>query len=76
VLAALEHLIELSTLALLAVHPELIGERSHLRPLDAQAALADRLIRLASHLANAAARYHVAAIAALHRPDTDDDTPF
>jgi len=76
VLEALERLIELSTLALLAAHPELVGERSYLRPLDAQAVLADRLIRLASHLANATTRYHVAALAALHRPNTDDDIPF
>ncbi|MCA1823401.1 MAG: hypothetical protein LC640_03900 [Frankia sp.] len=76
ILAALQNLIELSTRALLAAHPELIGEWSHLHPPDAQAVHADRLIRLASRLANATTRYHTAALAALERPDTDDDIPF
>jgi hypothetical protein len=73
ILAALQRLLELSTSSLLAVHPELIGEPSHLHPPDAQAVLAAQLIRLAARLTDATARYHVAALAALRRPGTDDD---
>jgi hypothetical protein len=77
ILAALENLLALSTRALLAAHPELIAEQSHLHPPDGQAVRADRLIRIASRLANATTRYRDAALAALERPDTDDeDLPF
>lgn len=63
---------------LLAAHPELVGERSHLHPLDAQATLAERLIRAATLLATATTRYQIAVLAALHEPDTgtEDDIPF
>lgn len=78
VLDALQHVIDLTGRMLLAAHPELVGERSHLHPLDLQAMLAERLIRLATLLANATTRYQTAVLAALHEPDTDedDDIPF
>jgi hypothetical protein len=78
VLDALQHLLELTGRALVAVHPELLGERSLLHPLDPQAALADRLIRHMGLLANATTRYQAAVLAALHEPDTDPghDDPF
>lgn len=75
VLVALQQLLELTTLTLAAIHPELIGDHSYLRPLDAQAALADQLIKLGARLAKAATSYRVVALAALHAPDTDD-LPF
>ena len=75
VLAALQHLIELTTLTLVAVHPDLISDRSSLHPLDAQTVLADKLIQLSSRLANAVTCYHIAALASLRRPDSDD-LPF
>lgn len=74
-LAALQHLLELTTLTLAAIHPELVGDRSRLRPLDPPAVLADRLIKLAARLAQTTTCYRVAAIAELHAPDTDD-IPF
>jgi hypothetical protein len=74
-LAALQHLLELTTLTLVAIHPELVGDRSCLRPLDPPAVLADRLIKLAARLAKTIACYRVAAIASLQAPDTDD-LPF
>lgn len=78
VLDALQHVIDLTGRMLIAAHPELVGERSHLHPLDLQATLAERLIRLATLLANATTRYQVAVLAALYEPDTgpDDDIPF
>lgn len=77
VLVALQQLLELTTLTLAAIHPELIGDRSCLRPLDSQAALADQLIKLGARLAKATISYRIAALAALHAPDTDtDDLPF
>ena len=77
VLAALQHILELSTFALLATHPELEGEPSHLRPPDSRAVLADQVIRLATRLEQATARYHAAVLADLRRPDArDDDLPF
>jgi hypothetical protein len=80
VLDALQHLIELTGRALVAAHPELIGERSLRHLLDPQATLADRLIRHMALLANATTRYQVAACAALHESDSDpghdDDFPF
>lgn len=77
VLAALQHLLELSTFALLAMHPELESEPSYLGPLDAPAVLADQVIRLATRLEEATARYHAAVLADLHRPDDrDDELPF
>jgi hypothetical protein len=77
-LDALQHVIELTGRMLLAAHPEIVGERSHLHPLEFQAMLAERLIRLATLLANATTRYQVAVLPALHEPDTDedDDIPF
>jgi len=78
VLDALQHVIDLTSRVLLAAHPELIGKPSHLHPLDLQATLAERLIWLATLLANATMRYQAAVLAALHEPDTDedDDIPF
>ncbi|MDQ3301133.1 MAG: hypothetical protein M3619_31520 [Myxococcota bacterium] len=76
ILAALHDLIDLATRTLVAAHPEILGEPSYLRPLDSQARLAERLIQLASRLADEITRYHVATLAALHRPDTDNDLPF
>jgi hypothetical protein len=78
VLDALQHVIDLAGRMLLAAHPELVGERSHLHPLDLQATLAERAIRLAALLANATTRYQTAVLTALHEPDTDedDDIPF
>lgn len=76
-LAALQHLIELSTFALLATHPDLEGDPSYVRPPDSLAVLADQVIRLAIRLDEATARYHAAVLADLRRPDTrDDDIPF
>ena len=76
-LAALQHLLELSTFALLAMHPELEGEPSYLRPPDSHAVLADQVIRLETRLEEATARYHAAVLADLRRPDArDDDIPF
>jgi hypothetical protein len=72
VLAALQHLLDVTTRALVAVHPELLDERSTLRPLDAQALLADKLVRLAARLSDATTRYHAAALVSLQPMDTDD----
>lgn len=72
VLSALQHLIDVTTRALVAVHPELLDEHSALRPLDAQALLADKLVRLAARLGDATTRYHAAALASLQPMDTDD----
>ena len=78
VLDALQHVLDLSGRMLLAAHPELIGERSHLHPLDLQATLAERLIAFATLLANATTRYQDAVLWELHEPDSpeDDDIPF
>jgi hypothetical protein len=43
VLVALQQLLELTTLTLAAIHPELIGDRSCLRPLDSQDTMARRV---------------------------------
>lgn len=77
VLAALQHILELSTFALLAMHPDLESEPSYLRPPNSHAVLADQVIRLATRLENATARYYDAVLADLRRPDArDDDIPF
>ena len=75
VLVALQQLLELTTLTLAAIHPELVGDRSYLRPLDPQLVVADQLIKLGARLTKAVTCYRTAAIAALHAPDTDD-IPF
>ena len=76
-LAALQHIIELTTATLVAIHPEIVGDRSNLRPLDLQVVLADQLITLGGRLANATHRYRVAALAVVRAPDTDpNDVPF
>lgn len=75
VLVALQQLIELTSLTLAAIHPDLIGDRSYLRPLDPQAVLAEQLIELGARLTKATLDYRVATIAALQAPDTDD-IPF
>jgi hypothetical protein len=72
ILAALQHLIDVTTRALVAVHPELLDERSYLRPLDAQTLLADKLVRLAARLGDATTRYHAAALVSLPPVDTED----
>ena len=74
-LAALQHVLELTTLTLVAMHPELVSDRSYLRPLDPQALLADQLITLGMRLAKVVVGYRVVALASLHAPDTDD-LPF
>ena len=77
-LAALQHVLELTTLTpltLVAMHPELVGDRSYLRPLDPQALLADQLITLGMRLAKVVVGYRVVALASRHAPDTDD-LPF
>ena len=76
VLAALQHILELSAFALLAMHPDLESEPSYLRPPDPHAVLADQVIRLATRLEEATARYRAAVLADLHRPDARDDLPF
>jgi hypothetical protein len=75
ILAALQQLLELTTLTLAAVHPDVVVDRSRLRPLDLRAALADQINELAACLAKAATCYRVAAIDSLYAPDTDD-IPF
>jgi hypothetical protein len=68
-LAALQQLLELTTVMLAATHPEVGDDRPGRRPLDLQAILADQLIQLGAHLADTASRYHDAAIAALESAD-------
>lgn len=75
ILAALQQLLELTTLTLTAVHPDVVVDRSRLRPLDLRATLADQIIELGACLARAAICYRVAAIDSLYAPDTDD-IPF
>jgi hypothetical protein len=74
-LAALQQLLELTTLTLAALHPDVVVDRSRLRPLDLRAALADQITELGACLARAADCYRVAAIDSLYVPDTDD-IPF
>lgn len=76
ILVALDQLLELVSFTLVAVHPGLASERSLLHPLDPQAVLADQLIEHGARLAMAMTRYRAAVLAALHRPDTNDDLPF
>jgi hypothetical protein len=75
VLAALQQLLALTTRTLAALHPDLVRDRSHPRPLDVRTALADQIIELNACLGKAAICYRVAAIDSLHAPDTDD-IPF
>lgn len=74
-LAALQQLLELTTLTLAAIHPDVVVDRSRLRPLDLRAALADQITELGACLARAATCYRIAAIDSLYVPDTDD-IPF
>jgi hypothetical protein len=74
-LAALQQLLELTTRTLAAIHPDLAGDRTRLRPLDLRAALADQIIELGACLAKAAICYRVAASDSLNAPDADD-IPF
>ena len=74
-LDALQHILDLTTRTLVAMHPDLVGDRSYLRPLDPQALVADKLITLGIRLAKVVVGYRVAALASLHSPDTDD-LPF
>jgi hypothetical protein len=76
ILIALDQLLDLVSFTLVAVHPGLTSERSVLHPLDSQAVLADQIVRHGACLATAMTRYRAAVLAALHRPDTDDDLPF
>jgi len=73
---ALDQLLELVNFTLVAVHPGLASEPSLLHPLDPQAILADQIVQQGACLAKAMARYRAAVLAALHRPDTNDDLPF
>ena len=73
ILDALQHVLDLTGRVLLAAHPELIGERSDLHPLDLQAVLAERVIQFVALLASATTRYLATVAAALHEPDTDED---
>jgi hypothetical protein len=68
-LAALQQLLELTTVMLAAIHPE-VGDDHHGRPLDLQAILADQLIQLGGYLAETASRYRNATVAALHASDS------
>jgi hypothetical protein len=76
ILIALDQLLELVNFTLVAVHPSLASQCSLLRPPDPQAVLADQIVRHGACLATAMTRYRAAILAALHRPDTDDDLPF
>jgi hypothetical protein len=76
VFVALHQLLELASVTLIALHPELVCEPSLLRPQDPQALLADDVVRHSAGLATAMTRYCAAVLAALHRPDTSDDLPF
>jgi hypothetical protein len=76
ILAALHQLLDLVTVTLAAVHPELTSEPSLLHPLDSQAGLADQIVRHGARLAVAMTRYRAAILVELHRPDTNDDLPF
>ena len=72
-LAVLQHVLDLTTLTLVAIHPELLSDRSYLRPLDPQALAADQLMRLGMRLAKAVTSYRATAIASLTTvPDTTD----
>lgn len=75
-LRALQQLLELANATLVALYPELASEPSLLRPRDPHALLADHVVCHSAHLATALTRYCAAVLAALHRPDTDDDLPF
>ena len=74
-LAALQQLLELTTLTLAAIHPDVVVDHTRLRPLDLRAALADQIAQLGACLAKAATCYRVATIDSLYAPDTDD-IPF
>lgn len=76
ILAALDQLLELVNFTLVALHPELACEPSLLHPRDLQAALAEAITEHSARLASATIRYRAAVLAALYRPDTDDDVPF
>jgi len=71
-LAALQQLLELTTVMLAATHPE-VGDDRPGRPLDLQAILANQLIQLGGYLADAASRYRDATVAAL---ESSDALPF
>jgi hypothetical protein len=74
-LAALQQLLELTTLTLAAIHPDIVDDHARLRPLNLRAALADQITELGACLAKAMTCYRVAAIDSLYVPDTDD-IPF
>jgi hypothetical protein len=75
-LVALDQLLELVNFTLVAVHPGLASQPSLLHRPDLQAALADQIVQHGARLAKAMAHYRAAVLAALHRPDTNDDLPF
>lgn len=75
-LAALDQLLDLVNLTLVAIYPRLASELSLLHPLDSQVVLAEQIVQHAARLAKAMARYRAATLATLHRPDTNDDLPF
>jgi hypothetical protein len=76
ILGALEQLLDLVNFTLVALHPELASEPSLLHSRDPQAALAEAIAEHSARLASAMTCYRTAVLAALHRPDTDDDLPF
>lgn len=74
-LVALQQLLELTTLTLAAIHPDVVVDHSRLRPLDLRAVLAEQITELGACLARAATSYRVATIDSLYVPDSDD-IPF
>lgn len=75
ILIALDQLLALVNLTLVAVHPGLATEPSLLHPLDRQA-IAGQIVQHGARLSEAIARYRSAVLAELHRRDTGDDLPF
>ena len=76
ILAALDQLLDLVNFTLVAVHPGLASKPSRLPLPDPQSILAGQIVRHGARLAKAMGRYRAATLAALHRPDTNDDLLF
>jgi hypothetical protein len=75
-IATAEHVLELMTLALIAAHPDLVGDPPLWRPRDRHALLAKQLILARTRLDLAAARYRKATLTLVRNPRIDDDFPF
>lgn len=60
--AALQQLLELTSLTLAVIHPVDVVNHSRPRPRDLRATFADQIIELSANLARAATSYRVAAI--------------